>query len=319
MIVKMESIMNNYLIIGDNSNLIDFQLHDILSKISYDEESKITYDLTTTSFESILDEASMISLFSTQKLIIGTNFDLAKMTDNDMEYLKKYLNSKNKDVYIILITSKVDARRGSYKLFKDNFKVINTTESDPSKDLSGYIKKVIKEKAYKMSDFTIDYFLSKVGKDINNIDSELNKLFIYKQETKVIDNKDIDLLIADNIDNIVYEFTNAIIESDYNKVTSMYQNFKIQNVSFDYILSILANNFHQLLTIKLLHNDGKSNAEIAKIIGKKEFYVKKNLERLYPYTISDLTNYIDSLATIDRNFKTGKSHTDELELFLIKK
>ena len=111
----------------------------------------------------------------------------------------------------------------------------------------------------------------------------------------------------------------AIIDNDYNKVTMMYRNFKIQNVSFDYILSILANNFHQLLTIKILHNDGKSNAEIAKIIGKKEFYVKKNLERLYQYTVSDLTNYINALAEIDSNFKTGKSHTDELALFLLKK
>ena len=79
----MENIMNNYLIIGDDSKLIDFHLHDILSKISYDEESKITYDLNTTSFDNILDEASMISLFSTKKLIIGTNFDLAKLTSDD--------------------------------------------------------------------------------------------------------------------------------------------------------------------------------------------------------------------------------------------
>ena len=121
----MENIMNNYLIIGDDSKLIDFHLHDILSKISYDEESKITYDLNTTSFDNILDEASMISLFSPKKLIIGTNFDLTKLTSDDNEYLTKYLNTKNKDIYIILITSKVDARRSNYKIFKDNFIIIN--------------------------------------------------------------------------------------------------------------------------------------------------------------------------------------------------
>ena len=315
----MENTTNNYLIIGEDSKLINFYLHDILSKITYNEESKITYDLSVTPFESILDEASMISLFSTTKLIIGTNFDLGKLTENDIEYLKKYLTSNNKDIYIILITSKVDARRSGYKLFKDAFTIISTSEIDPSKDVNSYIKKVLKEKKYQMNDFDIEYFISKVGTDINNIDSELNKLFIYKEETKEINRHDIDKLIVDNIDNIVYEFTNAIIENDYNKVTLMYNNFKIQNVSFDYILSILANNFHQLLTLKILSNEGKSNAEIAKIIGKKEYYVKKNLERLYQYTTLDLAKYIDSLATIDRNFKTGKSHTDELELFLLSK
>jgi len=312
--------MNNlYLIIGEDGTVIDFYLHDILKKITYNEESKIIYDLSTTPFSSILDEASMISLFDNEKLIIGNNFDLNKLTDSETEYLKKYLNVKNNNVYIILIASKIDARKSSYKVLKDNFTIIDCTKNDNSDDLFKYIKSTIKEKKYQISDFNISYFLSKAGNDINNIDSELNKLFIYKEETKNIDKSDIDLLIADNIDNIIYEFTNAIIENDYSKITSMYNNFKIQNVSFDYLISILANNFHQLLIIKLLSNDGKSNLEISKIIGKKEFYVKKNLERLYQYTVTDLSKYIDRLATIDRNFKTGKSHIDELELFLLSK
>ena len=317
--MKGSTTNNLFLIIGDDHKLIDFYLQDVLSKLTYNEESKITYDLTSDSFVNILDEASMISLFSNQKLIIGTNFDLNKLNDNDTEYLKKYLNNQNKDIYIILITSKIDARRSNYKLFKENFKIIDTTENDPTKDLRKYLKKTIEEKKYHISDYDIDYFLAKVGNDINNINTELTKLFIYKEETKEINAKDIDLLIADNIDNIVYEFTNAIIENDYNKMISMYNNFKIQNVSFDYLLSILANNFHQLLIIKLLNNDGKSNAEIAKIIGKKEFYVKKNLERLYGYTTNNLSKYITNLATIDSNFKTGKANIDELELFLLTK
>jgi len=312
--------MNNlYLIIGEEITVVDFYLHDILKKITYNEESKIIYDLSIAPFSSILDEASMISLFDNKKLIIGNNFDLNKLTESEIDYLKKFLNTKNKDVTIILTASKIDARKSSYKTLKDNFTIIDTIKNDNSDALFKYIKNTTKEKGYQISDLDISYFLSKAGSDINNIDSELNKLFIYKEETKNIDKTDIDLLIIDNIDNIIYEFTNAIIENDFSKITSMYNNFKIQNVSFDYLISILANNFHQSLTIKLLSNDGKSNLEISKIIGKKEFYVKKNLERLYQYTATDLSRYIDKLATIDRNFKTGKSHIDELEFFLLSK
>ena len=119
--MKGSTTNNLFLIIGDDNKLIDFYLQDVLSKLTYNEESKITYDLTSDSFVNILDEASMISLFSNQKLIIGTNFDLNKLNDNDTEYLKKYLNNQNKDIYIILITSKIDARRSNYKLFKENF------------------------------------------------------------------------------------------------------------------------------------------------------------------------------------------------------
>ena len=43
------------------------------------------------------------------------------------------------------------------------------------------------------------------------------------------------------------------------------------------------------------------------------------LERIYSYTEADLARYIDKLATIDADFKTGKSTTDKLELFIIDK
>ena len=310
---------NLYLLIGEDKISTNFILQNIIKKIVKNEEEKITYDLNINSLSDILDEASTISLFSNQKLIIGLNFDLNKLTEQDTEYLKKYLSNKNKDVYIILITSKIDARKSTYKIFKEHWQIIDTTKSDNFNNAFDYIKGIIKENKYQMSDLSINYFLSKTTNDINNIDSELSKLLIYKKEDKKIDDKDIDLLIADNVDNIVYEFTNAIIENDINKITSMYNNFKIENVSFDYLIAILANNFHQLLVIKILSEEGKSNLEISKIIGKKEFYVKKNLERLFEYTIKDLSKYIDKLATIDRNFKTGKSHIDELELFLLTK
>ena len=312
--------MNNlYLIIGEDYKLIDFYLSNILNKTNSTKENKITYDLNTDPFISVLDESSMISLFNNPKLIIANNFDLTKLNESDIEYLKKYLQSSNKTNTIILIASKIDARKTTYKILKDNFNIIDTTKCDNNIDIFNYLKEKIHEQKYKMTDNDINYFISKVGNDLNNINSELTKLFIYKEKDKVINSKDIDLLIIDNIDNIIYEFTNAIIENDYNKVVSMYQNFKIQNVSIDYLIAVLSNNFHQLLTIKILKNEGKTNLDISKVIGKKEFYVKKVLEKIYQYTTTDLASYITKLAQIDRNFKSGQTNIDELELFIISK
>ena len=99
----------------------------------------------------------------------------------------------------------------------------------------------------------------------------------------------------------------------------MYNNFKLQNISFDYLIVSIANAFRQALIIKMLHNDNKSNLEISKIIGKKEFYVKKMLERIYRYTEDDIASYISKLAIIDKNYKIGKVDMTALELFLINK
>ena len=310
--------MNNLnLIIGTNPEQIDLYINNILNKIEYLPENKITYDLSIDTLSSVLDEASMMSLFSDIKVIIGNNFDLNKLNDNDIEYLKGYVKSINKDAYIILIASSVDQRKSSYKIFKEYFKIIDTVKLDSRDDLYKYVNNIIKEKGYKLSD--INYFLDKVGNNISNINNELAKLMTYKEDDKNITNSDINLLITDNIDTVIYEFTNAILEDNIDNVVKMYHNFKLENISFDYILVSIANTFRQALIIKLLANDNKSNSEIAKVIGKKEFYVKKMLERIYRYTADDLCKYINKLAKIDYDFKTGVVDESALELFLIDK
>jgi len=309
---------NLNLLIGEDRKLIDFSIFEILDKIEFDDNNKIIYDMNVDSFTDVLEEISMVSLFSPIKIVIVNNFVIDNINDNDISYLENFINSKNLDVYIILVSNKVDMRKKNFKLFKDNFKIIEIDKID-NNNISNYIRNKIKDNGYKIDNINVEYLLSKLGNDINNINNELEKLFIYKSDDRKINREDIDLLIFDNIDNVIYEFTNAILDDDYNKVKKMYDKFVIDNVSIDYLISTLAGSFRTSLIIKLLYNRGVNNFEIAKVIGKKEFFVKKSLDRLYRYTIDDLSSYINKLAIIDRNFKSGKDNVDRFELFLFSK
>lgn len=311
---------NLYLIIGEDNELVNFYLTSILENTLFNEEEKIEYDMTVSSISDILDEASMISLFSSKKIIIGREFDTKKMNDNDLDYLKRYIDNINKEVYIVLIAKKIDARSKEYKIFKDSFKVIETDKNnDSDKDILKYIDSYILDKGYRIDRYNLEYLLSKLGNNIDNIKIELDKIFLYLDNDKEINREVIDLLISDNIDNIIYEFTNAVLDKDYDTVMKMYSEFKIENIGYDYLLVSLDNVFRQALIIKMLYNQGSSNSDIAKVIGKKEFYVKKMLERLYNYKEDELARMIDRLAIIDRDYKSGKSNIDMLELFLIGK
>ena len=308
---------NLYLIIGEEKEQINFYLNDILNKI--DSDNRITYDLEESSISDILDEASMISLFSSTKIIVGANFDISKISKDEEAYLIKYLEHNNKDTYIILIAPSIDARKALYKILKEHFDIIEATSGNNQDSLFKYVKNIAKQKQYQIADSTIEYLLARTNNNLDNVKNELDKLLIYKEKEKIITIQDIDLLVPENIDTIIYEFTNAVLENDQETTIKMYNNFKMQNISFDYLITSLANTFRQALVIKLLKEDKLSNAEIAKEIGKKEFYVKKMLERIYNYSQEDLTKYLTKLATIDRRFKSGKSNLDELELFLISK
>lgn len=309
---------NLFILVGENKQVIEFNLYEILNSIEFDDNNKIIFDMNVNNFMDVLEEASMVSLFSPIKVIIVNNFILDKVNDNELEYLDRFINSKNKDVYMILISNKIDARKKSYKLFKDNFKIIDVDKID-NNNIYNYIEDRILDNGYKIDSYNIEYFLSKVGNDINNINSELDKLFIYKIDDKKILRNDIDLLILDNIDNIIYEFTNAILDEDIDKIKLMYDKFMKDNISIDYLISSVAGSFRTNLIIKLLYSKNMSNFNIGKVIGKKEYFVKKSLDRLYKYSLDDLKKYINDLANIDRNIKTGKDNVGRFDLFLFSK
>ena len=310
---------NLYLIVGEDQELVNFYLNKIMNEIGLDEEKKINYDMNTSSISDILDEVSMISLFSSEKVVIGYNFDISKINDNDRDYLIRYLNNNSNDRYIILIAGRVDGRNKDYKIFKDKFKIIDLLQVDNDKDIYKYIEDYIKDRGYKIDKYNLDYLVELLGNDINNINNEIDKIILYLSDDKVISREVIDKLVSDNIDNIMYEFTNAVLDKDYDKISKMYNDFKIENVGYDYLIGSLGNALRGALVIKILYNQGNSNSEIAKFIGKKEFYIKKMIERLYNYTVDDLCILIDKLGIIDREYKSGKSNIDMLELYLLGK
>ena len=146
---------NLNLIIGEDKELINFYLQDIINKINND--NKIYYDLNNDAFASIIDEASMISLFSNIKIIIANNLDISKISDNDIEYLKKYIDNLNKDIYIILIAQKIDARLKNYKIFKDYFNIIDVSKIDNNNQILDYVNKKIKDSGYKINNYDLEY------------------------------------------------------------------------------------------------------------------------------------------------------------------
>ena len=87
---------NLFLLIGEDKSLIDFNVFNILNNISYDDNNKIIYDLNFDNFMDVMEEASMVSLFSPIKVIIVNNFVIDNLNDYELDYLSKYINGNNK-------------------------------------------------------------------------------------------------------------------------------------------------------------------------------------------------------------------------------
>lgn len=311
----MKEVYNVYLITGSNDSVINNTVSDILKQVNCDDNNKIIYNLKENTISDVIEEANTVSLFRSNKVILVYSSSIDKLDD---EELIMYLNNYNKDVYLIFIVEKSDARKKIVKLINEKGISIDSDNVDKSYN-KNYVVSYLKDNGYKMNSNVIECFLSRVSDNINDIRNELDKLFIYKLDDKNISLDDVKLITYDNTDNIIYEFTNALLEKDENKAISMYHSFIDSNMAIDYILASIYNSYKTLYQIKEL-NKNNSIRDISKTIGKKEYYVEKMLYRSMNYNDSELLDIIHTLAMIDKNYKSGLCNpVMEVELFILGK
>lgn len=302
--------MNLYLFYGNNKSIINDKINNIINKYNIVDNNIIKYDLED-NLDNIIEEASMISLFGDTKLIL---INATFKEDIDVDKLEEYLKHYNNNTYIVFMSNdKVDTRRKLYKLIT-KYGTIEEVNGD-----NNYIRSYIKEY---IKDYMIDinYFLSKVSDNLDNIKNELDKLMLYKMEDKNITNKDIDDLVIPNIEEDIFALTDSVITNNVDKSITLYNKFMEKNYEPIYIIGLLGNQFTLLYQVKKLYNMGKNNNDIASILGVHPYRVKLAIQNSYYYTESDLIKYIYKLGNLDKDIKTGNiDKTLGLELFLINK
>ena len=308
---------NFYLLYGLDKSIIENEINNILKKIN--EKDIIKYSLDNTKIEEIVEDASMISMFSTKKIILieNSNFVGANKTLDNIEVLENYLNNYNPNTYIIFIANieKIDTRKKIYKLINNNGIIIECNKKDDSYIIN-YIKEYLKNNAYKIND--INYLISIVGTNLDNIKNELDKLFMYKIEDKTITNEDINKICVKNIEEEIFVLTDSIIANNKKKSLDLLNEFINKNYEEITLLIMLANQFRFLYQVKRLENKNKNYNEIAKILEVNPYRVKFTQNKIYNYSESDLTKRIKELAKYDHDIKLGLIDKKiALELFIL--
>ena len=306
-----------YLIYGTDKSIINNELNKVIESLKINDIVK--YDMNTSTILDVIEDASTVGLFSNNKIIILDDcyFLTANKTIDNIEELEKYIEKYNPNNYCIFIsyTEKIDTRKKIYKLLKDNAKIIEQVKIDDDYLIS-YINEELKKENYKIED--INYFINKVGKNLYNAKNELNKLMMYKLDTKHITNEDIDKITIKSMEEEIFDLTDAVILKNTSVALNLLEEFLKKDYEEIQIIMLLASQFRFLFQVKRLLNKGKSEAEIAKILEVNPYRVKFTVKKLYYYTEDMLLEYISKLAKIDHDIKLGLINKKlTLDLFII--
>ena len=290
--------MNNlYLIEGDNKFLIEEEINKIKNNNKNLEE--IRFDLQESTIDIVIETLDTYDMFGKLKLVIASNPPFFSNVDDNFktDIFIKYLNNPSDNI-LIIISKKINKK---LKLVKDAIKYFNYIEL---KELNIYdfIKKILNN--YKMDNFTINYFLNRVGKNYHTIENELNKLKLLTEDTKIITKEDINLVCKKNIEDSIFDLIEAILSKQKDKVIELYNHFINNGTEVFGILILLSNQIRLIYNVKVLskYND----FEIANILDVKEYPVKLARNKGLRYSKKELLDLLYNLGNMDEDIKSGK-------------
>lgn len=297
----------------------DFEIEEEIKKLSkgIDEMNISKYDLNNDMLSLALEDAKTMSLFGDKKLVIVDNANMfTGSTSKDSELIEEYLNHINENTTLVLIVhnDKLDTRKKITKLIK---RVGKVQEFNDELDTTSLVRRLFKD--YNIDYKTIQLFIDRVGNNPLIIQSEINKIKIYKDNDKNITEEDILNLTAKLIEIDIFKLIDYIVRKNKEKALELYYEMLKMNEEPIKIVVILANQFRIMYQSKELLKKGYSEKDIASTLKIHPYRVKLAIQNSRNYTSDILLKNLNALADIDIGIKTGTINKDlALELFILK-
>ena len=311
-----------YLFYGIEDYLIQKEIDSIKQKNNIEEISISRYDLINTNIEKIIEDCEMNSMFTDKKVIIVNNSYIFTgqskkgQIEQNLEALEKYINNSNIDTLLIFISDseKLDERKKIVKLIKQKgiVKEFNTTTN-----INSIVKSFFND--YKISDSSITKLINRVGNNLPLLEEEAEKLKLYKDDIKEINDEDILKITNKNVDLDIFKLIDNIIMKNKKVATETYNEMIKYGEEPIKILIMIASQIRLMYQTKLLYKKGYTEKDSASLLGIHPYRVKLATEKGRKYTESDLLMYLDNLADLDSKIK--QSNVDKkmaIELFILK-
>lgn len=305
---------NIYVISSTDQATIQDEIKKIFTK--FKDIERVNYDLSETEIERVIEDLDTYNFLSSKKGVVATNASflstdkIKSEVEHNLKALEKYIENPNPDNILIFVVNSLDKRKKIVTTLLNNATLIE-------KELN--LKELIQERLeeYKVDSKTQNYLIDYCGNNNERVLNEIEKLKTYKLDEKEITISDINEVVIRNMEDNIFNLVDSILKGNKQKVFAAYQDLLLQGGQAASILSKLANKIRLIYQVKVLEKTGKSDQEIGKSLNMHPYPVKLAREASYNYTESMLTEYLEKLAQVDYEMKSG-STTAELsfEIFM---
>ncbi len=289
-----------YFLYGEDVDLLYSALNLIENacNITMPDFNKVVFAGDNYTIQEVVESCSVMPIMDAKRLVIIKDY-AGKGSDADKKYLSSYLDNPSPDTCFVMFASK------QVPLFVS---VVNKTETvDCNKMSEEMLKKVVISKFSalnkKIEKLAVDNLVTACGGSYTAVSKEIEKLSSYAGENEIITNDMVEKMVSKNIENVVYDLTNAIAERNGSKAFSIVNNLLDHGNQPTALVSLIANQFRRLFYVTITEGD---NSEIAKYLGVKEgavFIAKKQAKAFSPKTLKAIC---EQCTDAEFKIKNGK-------------
>lgn len=302
--IKQGNFKQIYLLYGEERYLRK-QYTDRLRKALCNEDDNMNthfFEGKDTPVNEIIDLAETLPFLSPRRVIFISNSGLFK---SGGEKMAEYLASPNESTYFIFTENEVDKRSKLFKAVQSKGYATEFVVQDEN-TLKRWVGGILNKEGKKITENTVQLFLTKTGTDMENIRMELEKLICYCMNQDVITDEDVNTICTNRISNHIFDMINAIADRQTSKALQLYYDLLALREPPMRILFLIARQYNMLLQVKELKSRGYDNKAIGSKIGVPPFIAGKYVTQASRFKTSDLQKAVKQCVEAEEAVKTGR-------------
>lgn len=314
--IKTKEFKNAYLIYGEEEYLKK-QYRDKLKEaiVGDDTMNYAYYEGDKIIVKDVIDMGNTLPFFADRRLIIIENSKFFKTANDE---LSDFIKNIPDYLIMIFIESEVDKRNKVYKAVSDKGYVCEMKQQ-PTSVLEKWIAQLLKADGKVISRDAVELLLSKTGAGMDNIRAELEKLESYCMDRQQVTAEDVEAICTTQTVSRIFDMITAIASKKQQQALNLYYDLLVLKEPPMRILYLIVRQFNGILQVKESLAQGKSNADMARIMGVAPFIVGKYATQAKHFSIDQIKNALKDFAQTEESVKLGKIDDKMgVELMIIK-
>ena len=294
-----QKISTTYLLSGVDEYLLSsaYKMLVKASELEVEDLNLIKFAEGVIDCNDVVRAAETMPVFSNKK-IVYLDLRLAKKSElKNVKLLNDYIANANPTTVLII---NVGSNEDDFGFDKKGVEVVDCNRLD-IKFVEAKVNSVLRAKQKSISATALKMLIEYCLGDMAKIMVETDKLIAYIGDRVEIQNNDIEEIVTRSIEYQVFELTEALAKKNSVKVYSILGDMKAKRDEFKMLPALIYAHFRRLFHISL--NAGTSNAELAKMLGVKEFAVKMAQAQAKLFSKSALKKINTLCADLDFDLK----------------